>query len=610
MGNLRDANKLRPMKPTDVVLGADEQGCLVNFPPENFSGSIPVNIDTETGDGQELFTEPQVNDYLFKKIKSKDGSTDVITDTDGNIDLSVNFPPFPPFPEIPTVDYPVIDGISVGTPGVGKYPFYLGLENKKIKIPMLSSPKGSILINTLEDGSVGIDVPDPNPTVRSFYVNADAPENGDGSAGRPYKRYEDAKTAVIGSGNYIQPEWHGAKIIIQTSVNSSEDLNINGVVNEIQNDSIFRYTGNKLLIDSESFYTDLLNETFVSQFPHLKLGVNGEYPIDVVCYVTGNGVFTSNKGGTLCRWYGPVRNSSNTSFTKSLLVLNLLGSQEIQFYEGVTDQSVFTEDVYYANGTRMQDAYGYPFKATTTLLPTSYLIDSKYKNNGSQATIQYRGIIKLTTVGSSSIYIGNKSQVIAIDSNGKIQSGFVQTRVCYDGTFAPDYGDYKVYKPYSNRTVFHIDDGTFSGTFEMKEASGFAHTGWGSLIRLKDNASFFNFNMQIEGPFYANEIFLMTGNTNVATTTSGNIVKILGYGVQNLVRSRTANTISVYMPNSIIKVRGSVFKDVTNYYLGTDGTISSLNGNPVISGLPTNDTGLLTGTLWHDTTNNVIKRKL
>ena len=36
MGNLRDANKLRQMKPTDVVLGADEQGCLVNFPHDNF----------------------------------------------------------------------------------------------------------------------------------------------------------------------------------------------------------------------------------------------------------------------------------------------------------------------------------------------------------------------------------------------------------------------------------------------------------------------------------------------------------------------------------------------------------------------------------------------
>ena len=37
MGNLRDESKLRNMKPTDVILGADEDGCLVNINMPNTS---------------------------------------------------------------------------------------------------------------------------------------------------------------------------------------------------------------------------------------------------------------------------------------------------------------------------------------------------------------------------------------------------------------------------------------------------------------------------------------------------------------------------------------------------------------------------------------------
>ena len=162
MSNLRDDSKLRPMKPTDVVLGADEQGCLVNFPPDNFSGSIPISIDTETGDGEELFTEPEVNRFLFKKLKSKDGSTDVITDTDGNIDLSVNFPPFP---EIPTIDYPVIDGQTSGE-GI---PIYKGLTDKKINIASLYSD--DFIITEFQNG-VKINSPGGGSTFNDWYLDA------------------------------------------------------------------------------------------------------------------------------------------------------------------------------------------------------------------------------------------------------------------------------------------------------------------------------------------------------------------------------------------------------------------------------------------------------
>ena len=141
MGNLRDESKLRNMQPTDVVLGADKDGCLVNFPPDNFSGSIPISIDTETGDGEELFTEPEVNNFLFKKIKSEDESIEFTTDTDGNIDASVNFP------TPPTVDYPVTGAENVKTDGnaVG---IYKQLSAKKIQLKSLVSE--DIIIS--EDG--------------------------------------------------------------------------------------------------------------------------------------------------------------------------------------------------------------------------------------------------------------------------------------------------------------------------------------------------------------------------------------------------------------------------------------------------------------------------
>lgn len=43
MGNLRDESKLRNMKPTDVILGADEDGCLVNINMPNTSIMVKQN---------------------------------------------------------------------------------------------------------------------------------------------------------------------------------------------------------------------------------------------------------------------------------------------------------------------------------------------------------------------------------------------------------------------------------------------------------------------------------------------------------------------------------------------------------------------------------------
>lgn len=242
MSNLRSDDKLRNIQPTDVVLGADENGCLFNIPPDNFSGSIPISIDTETGAGEELFTEPELNSFLFKKIKSEDNSAVVTTDTDGNIDVSVNFPPFP---DVPTVDYPVTESEDVGD-GVS---LRRDVAGKKIGIRTLKSDgfviseeaDGSVKINPVGGGSVSNDYYlDVNFTRPSNWTEKaeeiDGIKTAQGTLNDPFKSFEEYLRRCVGetggSNGYglysrVNPKNPGRRLQLLSDLTTDKILEVN-----------------------------------------------------------------------------------------------------------------------------------------------------------------------------------------------------------------------------------------------------------------------------------------------------------------------------------------------------------------------------------------------
>lgn len=587
MGNLRDANKLRPMKPTDVVLGADEQGCLVNFPPENFSGSIPVNIDTETGDGQELFTEPQVNDYLFKKIKSKDGSTDVITDTDGNIDLSVKFPPFP---EIPTVDYPVINGVTVGT---GGEPIYAGLENKKIKLPTIDSK--TLIIKRGDDTPEGgdsntiyIDTPNVQEQglIKSFYVNSNSPgPEYDGTILRPYKTFDAAMVAFKGSGTNINPEWKNrGEIILQTDVSTSiNPTSLNGLI--IRGDGInFEYTGSDdYMIDSEVLY---------SQMSFTSPGVMTD---NIYIKIYGDINFKRTQKFGLFRCIGTNRNLLSPIPPDSPFVRIDLGNigDKMLFNECRHSDSLFTENIEYANGTPFSTVYGSPFKASTSnsLKPITPLFYLKYcHSNPSVPTSIWDGKITIKSVSQTNLLLDDYTKVIF----NEIDLDFSPERVAYDNTQnVSDYGTYKIYAPHTNRNAFEIRKQTsFFGKIKVERSSGFSHTGFDSFLKIHKDAGFGNFELDYRSQDYVKQFINSSQDNNVVVLGKGSPTIIKNLNIRRLINgNNNTSDLNISMPNTIIYTFKTVsnttdeFINVNNYGIHTEGSISSINGRPYLTGL-------------------------
>lgn len=257
MSNLRSDDKLRNIQPTDVVLGADENGCLFNIPPDNFSGSIPISIDTETGAGEELFTEPELNSFLFKKIKSEDESVGFTTDTDGNINASVNFPDFP------EIDYPVTESEDVGN-GVS---LRRSVDDKKIGIRTLKSDgfiiseetDGSVKINPVGGGSVSNDYYlDVNFTRPSNWTEKaeeiDGIKTAQGTLNDPFKSFEEYLRRCVGetggSNGYglysrVNPKNPYKKLRLLSDLTTDKVLEINNSKIYLENNITLIYNGSE-----------------------------------------------------------------------------------------------------------------------------------------------------------------------------------------------------------------------------------------------------------------------------------------------------------------------------------------------------------------------------
>lgn len=99
----------------------------------------------------------------------------------------------------------------------------------------ISENEGTIYIETISEDFV-----------KTFYVNSKyTGEEELGTLAKPYKTFDGAKSAYIGTGTFYDPEFLGAKIVIfgESGNSTTENLNVLGLNLEIQEGSNLVYTG-------------------------------------------------------------------------------------------------------------------------------------------------------------------------------------------------------------------------------------------------------------------------------------------------------------------------------------------------------------------------------
>lgn len=622
MGNLRDANKLRPMKPTDVVLGADEQGCLVNFPPENFSGSIPVNIDTETGDGQELFTEPQVNDYLFKKIKSKDGSTDVITDTDGNIDLSVNFPPFPPFPEIPTVDYPVIESEDVGE-GVS---LRRNLVSKKIGIRTLKSD--SFIITEEIDGSVKINTAGGGSTSDDYYFDAnfirpsnwtekaesiDGIKTAQGTLNDPFKTFEEYLRRCIGEaggsngfGLYsrVNPKNPNKTLKLLSELNTDKVLEINNSTISSGNFQI-TYTG------SENYAAD--TERLWDAMP--KTGG-----------VLNRGIFWGFSGnGSIVNLYhfGAINHKTSVASTTPL----------IKCFLNITPEIVLkiTESSGSATYTPMTNADGSPYLHAgiqvqgSTQAPIRPLLRFDGKNNNTWSAEILGGKLEIISCTQSFIELVNGAEVTSsADSiNYLVNSRYIgYEKKLYTGLGGMTSDETELligrdglfFKPYAGRKVFNVADGVLRTERISTISDSRNQIAVDSIFHVGANSTLYVLEKYIDTGG-GSAISLISSAGTGATVILNNSTQT--YYMNFFVKGDNTNPVNVIFENSKVNSIDKIKKNAPTLNVNTVGSWSVVKQIPINTGIAsfTNNAAAvaanyITGMTYFNTTENAVSKVL
>lgn len=616
MSNLRDDSKLRPMKPTDVVLGADEQGCLVNFPPDNFSGSIPISIDTETGDGEELFTEPSVNDFLFKKLKSKDGSADVITDTDGNIDVSVNFPPFP---DIPAIDYPVTESEDVGS-GVS---LRRDVSVKKIGVRTLNS--NDFIITTGTDGSININSAGGGSNTNDWYldINYTRPANWTpdetidgiqlpkGTLNDPFKTFDEYLKKVIGSDtgsnangafSRINPR-HTKTLQVLSDFETDKVLEVNNNAIYLRNGSTATYTG----AEEYAYNTERLWDAMPKTSGILNRGI--------YCEIKGEGgIVNKFHAGAVCH---KTSESGTTTQIKCLLSIIATGSG-LSFIEN-ENSATYTALTLADNATPfMHD--GAQVKGSTQT-PTTPILKFKGKNanywgaaiTGTKIFIQsnIQSFISVSESGSVSINNDELSYLVSASHIGyekKLYTGL--SGMTADETEILGSKDL-FFKPNSLRNVLSSDGG--------------------SLIEISDITTYIDQRYQVA----VNSIFKLSGASGITCRSSfkelgggcavsfieaqgnGNSIKLNGTSQTSnntyFVMGNGANTVNVSFINSSNNVVEITKKNVATLNINTMGTWSSIKSIPVNTGFvgyadnaAAVSAGYIAGMAYYNTTESAI----
>lgn len=166
-----------------------------------------------------------------------------------------------------------------------------------------------IISNTLEisevdDYAVEINIPETVDVV-SYYVNRNYDgQEENGSIVRPFKTWEACKAAIIGTGSAINPQNKYVKVVFQTDILTSSNLNVNYVTYHFENSKI-TYTGTDGYVLDYTSPVSQIRGDIASNPSNIQVR-------NFNIRITGTGIITRNVGVGIIKVVG-LFNASNHS---------------------------------------------------------------------------------------------------------------------------------------------------------------------------------------------------------------------------------------------------------------------------------------------------------
>lgn len=559
--------------------------------------------------------------YMWRKVKIGEENT-------GLVPLDFIYPPniisygidysnkkfnFFKIPEPPIVDYPVIDGISTGT----GMPVYDGLNNKKIKVSSIKS--NTLTINKESDGTININsINTEFNYLKSYYINYNYSPTplspADGSIIRPFPSFDEARAAMIGTGvdylgrpvSILHPKNRDATFIVQTNSETALNPTINTLTIKLVNSKL-TYTGNDVyMIDSEVLYPLVLKDGNNEITENLRFGV------------VGNGTLNRLTAGGYIRSIGAKRGASTTINNPYDITFQIGEKKEdsITLYE-FTDYPnyIWEGDSLLPNGIDLiGNEYNPPrdLKWTTQINPTNPLVFSK-GNSFSTFTyaIRGKGSLYISTFVNTGLHVENTN--IDFDTLTIVPYS-ERISVVQGNTFVPDYTG--VYEPKNAPVIYAKNAILFITSILHINGGTYSFHGFKSFFKIE---GFYELRGSInyDTNHYIETFFDLTTTTQAGCdlntkTNSSNLNSRINY----LIDSNVVGDFALTMPNCKVTGVLNVSKNAATAVVPiTQGTLSSINSNPYISGIAnyTNDssamaTGLLRNALYFNTTINALDK--
>ena len=466
------------------------------------------------------------------------------------------------------------------------------------------------------DGSINLEVPQNNfDYLTAFYVNGnytptvDSPS--DGSIIRPYVSYDEAKTAVIGTGTVYDPQFKYATIILQTGAATANNPTINFTYIKGENVQL-TYTGN----DPYMFDTEVLYPSIPKNSPRNDL------TIEIFMALTGTLVITRTNGIGLVRGLGSNRNGLGEIEDKTSQISIGINETDVITLNERTQYapSVWEGDITNASNVTLESFYGTPHKYTTQLSPTQPLLYSRY-----EAKVPFKwgvvtkGIININTLANTAIKIDGEIGGDAMLLSGKninisVIGNYISTA---DGTKVPGFPNH--YLPYPNRNLIELNNASvYCEELGYRDGGGYRTTGVDTFFKITNNGGFRFGKMEIFTNIYVNKFIDCSDVSNTMT----------GFGISNDLKgsnisitggrtfiSTNQASFALTMPNTTIKPFLNVSVNPLILTPDTIGTLSSFFGTPCLSGIgnfaddaTAELAGLIKNSLYFNTTNNALDR--
>lgn len=454
-------------------------------------------------------------------------------------------------------------------------PIYDGIDNKEIKISSLKS--NNIKIEKLQDGTIYIDNIEFG-YLKSYYVNnqyvptQESPS--DGSVIRPFTSFNEARNAVIGNGNILNPENVGARIIMQTSSSTAINPTVNTITIELQNASL-TYTGPDLYM----FDTEIL-------YPLVPKDINGEITQSIYMNIVGNGGLYRNNGIGIVRSVGAKRGTSTITNNPNNIYIRL--GEKISDEITISENDNYPDSVWEGqqmkadNVTTIGSSYNPPYdmRWTTKLNPTTPLIMAK---GSSFTTFSFsllgEGRLNIYTLANIGLWVEdtlvswNKLHINPNSRRITVQNGTVGV---------PGYPD--VYQPKDFPAIYAKNANFYINSIYHTNGGTFNHHGWKNFIKIEGTFNLngtFNYDTNYYIETFANlelctqDFFQINGKTDTSNLNSR---------IRNLLKTPLAfEEFNLICTNSVITGVANINEIIADVIPKTKGTLASINDSPYIS---------------------------